>query len=425
MLRCTPRAVRPGIALAAFVVSLALAGGVAPRAGAALLPHCTGANVSGVASSLQGLAQGVWTGDTGGGFNASAVGCASAPTVSVGSNGHCLLDWHADGTAFDTSFALCGSDAPPTTTQISTVNAPVATGGAQTSVLSIPVAQSAIAIAVNPPSGCTITTATAATVERVFRGTVTTWAGLGATGCGSATITPVVRGDWDGETYQFKHWLTTQFNGTVTTSPNRTWADLQVSSTNSVWPGSPIVSKSGCTMSGTCHASGGFGDEDEVQTVGAHEGSIGYAALWAVRKKYIIHTYPNLKWITIHQGFTVTDPSTNGLATTYARSNCPSATSAYGFPPPVTITWSGVYETTPGSAYPICTLTYALAFTDYRTRWGATTGQTTATTVHDYLNYVVSTTGGQTDALASNNDYAPLPSDLRHAATTGVAQISD
>jgi hypothetical protein len=431
-MKLTRRVKRSGLlALAAVAAPVALAGIGASGAQASLLGHCTGSSVDGRASSLQGLAQDVWTGATAGaGFNVSSFGCSvdpGTPAVSAASSGSCLLSWHADGAPFDTTQAFCGSDAAPTTAQINTVNATVATGGSQTSVLTIPVAQSAIAIVVNPPAGCTLSSAVQTTVERVFRGSVTTWAGLGATGCGSAPITRVVRGDWDGETQQFKRWLTTQFNGNVTTSPNRSWADLSASSTNTVWPGTSIASTAGCTMSGVCDGGGGFGDEDEVQTIGANEGSIGYAALWAVRKKYIIHTYPWLKWIALRAGILTVDPSTNGLATTKARSNCPASNSAYGSSlPSATATWATTTLSTAGTSYPLCVLTYALALKDYTPRWGpTTTAPTVATTVHDYLNYVVAANGGQTDALTTSNDYAPLPTDVRNAATTGVGQITN
>jgi ABC-type phosphate transport system substrate-binding protein len=432
VMRTTLRVPRPGLVVLVAAVLAILAPGIGARpAQATLLTACQGSNIHGTASSLQGIAQGIWTTT---GFNSSATGCKTdplTPTVTASSSDQCLLDWHADGTAFDTSFSFCGSDAPPTTAQIHTVNTTVATGGSGAAVQSIPVAQSAIAIVVNPPSGCTINSATATNVEKVFRGTFTTWSQLGATGCGTATITPVVRDGWDGETFQFKRWLTTQFAGNVTTSPNRSWIDLQKSSTNTVWPGSPARSQSGCTM-GSCDGGSGFGDEDAVQTAGNTTGSITFAALSAARKKYMVHTYPFLKWISIQleTGSPIVNPSANGLSDTKSRSTCSTASNVYGtLPANTAATWATVTNTTPSgvAVYPICTLTYVLALSAYTPKWGSTNtlGRTTATTVSNYLNYVATVAGGQTDALTTDNDYAPLPPDVRDKALTGLTAITD
>jgi ABC-type phosphate transport system substrate-binding protein len=431
-MRTTLGVPRPGLLVLVAAVLSTIAPGIgATPAQATLLTACHGSNIQGEASSLQGLAQGIWTGT---GFNTSTTGCKtdpSTPTVAASSSDQCLLDWHADGTTFDTSFTFCGSEAPPTTAQIHTVNTPVATGGSGAAIQSFPVAQSAIAIVVNPPSGCTLSGAAATDVEKVFRGTFTTWSQLGATGCGTATITRVVRDSWDGETYQVKRWLTTQFTGNVTTSPNRSWGDLSGSSTNTIWPGSPARSQSGCTM-GSCDGGSGFGDEDAVQTAGNTTGSITFAALWAVRKKFIIHTYPFLKWIALRRenSFETVDPSTNGLATTKSRSNCPSANNSYGaLPTNTAATWATVASTTAdnNTVYPLCTLTYVLALSAYTPKWGSTntTGRTYATTVHDYLRYLVTTTGGETDALTTTDDYAPLPSDVLSKSQTGLTTITD
>lgn len=183
---------------------------------------------------------------------------------------------------------------------------------------------------------------------------------------------------------------------------------------------------------GSCDGGSGFGDEDAVQTAGNTTGSITFAALWAIRKKFIIHTYPFLKWIAIRResSLETIDPSTNGLATTKAQSNCPSTTNnVYGtLPTNTAATWATVYNTTADTTnYPICTLTYVLAFSAYTPKWGSsnTTGRTYATTVHDYLGYVTTLAGGQTDALTTSNDYSPLPPDVRDKSLTGLTAITD
>jgi hypothetical protein len=416
------------VALATVAASVAVSGIGAGGAQAALLSPCAGSNIEGQGSSLQGAAQDIWTSVVGSvGFNNNMNGgCTTSPTVRYTrtSSGQCLNKWHADGTtAWDTTVAYCGTDDAPTAAQIANINASTASGGSGSSVLSIPVAQAAIAILVNPPAGCSITTATAATLEQAFRGAVTTWAGLGGTGCGAATITRVRRNDSSGTTYQLKHWLTTQTGTAV--HAGTTWGGLQ--GANTTWPGTTTASQSGCSMAFPCGggANSGSGGGDEVKTVGVTSGSLGYAALSDARSVTATGTYPTLKWIQVRQGSTTTDPSSNGLSSTKARSNCPTANNAYGtLPASTTASWADVYETTPGFFYPLCTLTWDTALADYTPRYGAG-GQAIATTVHDYLNYVLNTSGGQADALTSNNDYGALGTDVRTAATAGIAEITD
>ena len=89
-----------------------------------------------------------------------------------------------------------------------------------------------------------------------------------------------------------------------------------------------------------------------------------------------------------------------------------------------TASWSGVYLTAPSTNYPICTLTFGLAVTDYSRTWGAS-GQGIATSVHDYFNYINTALGGRADALTAAKDYQDVPSDVATAAATGIASITD
>src|SRR5262249_4419695 len=156
----------------------------------------------------------------------------------------------------------------------------------------------------------------------------------------------------------------------------------------------------------------GSGGGDEVRTVGATGGSIGYAALSDARSVYASlgggaasPTWPNLKWIPIRNTTLLTnvDPSTNNLSATKTNSGC--ATTSGTYTPPsgsgATGNWSGVYVSSSTNQYPICTLTWDLAVTDYTPAWGAT-GTDYDQSVRDYLGYVTSS-GGQADII--NNDY--------------------
>ncbi|HEX5923772.1 MAG TPA: hypothetical protein VFY45_08065 [Baekduia sp.] len=63
-----------------------------------------------------------------------------------------------------------------------------------------------------------------------------------------------------------------------------------------------------------------------------------------MRKKFIIHTYPFLKWIALsrHGSLEAIAPSTNGLGTTKAQSDRPSTmNNVYGtLPTNTAATWA-------------------------------------------------------------------------------------
>jgi ABC-type phosphate transport system substrate-binding protein len=424
---------RLGLALAAASATVAFAGLGAGGAQAALPGHCLGSNITAQGSSLQGAAQDIWTGAVGGGgFNVSSSGCngANKPTVAYDrtGSGACLTGFGANGGAAGTTYAFCGTDDAPDSTQIANVT--TATGG---QVLSIPVAQSAIAIVVNPPAGCAVTTLTPAQIESVFRGATTAWSSIGSGSC-SGTITRVVRNDGSGTTYQLKHYLSTINPGAV--SGSLTWADLQSAANNTTWPGTVTKSQSGCASAMALPCSGGAnsgsGGGDEVRTVGAAGSSIGYAALPDARAVYAAlgapgaNTWPNLSWTNIRTGTTTTpNPSLNGVSATKSNSNCPTGNNSYSPLPASGATgdWSGTYRANSGSAYPLCTLTWDLALSNYTSgTWGAGAGSI-AQTVKDYLGYAVSA-AGQSDALSSANDYQVLPADVLATASAGVAEIT-
>jgi hypothetical protein len=368
------RARRRGLlAVAAMTLTMAVFGMGATGARAA---HCGGLSIQGQGSSLQSGAQTIWTlgsGTKGFNTNTAGGGCTLSgdqPGVEYvpSSSAACLNGFGANGAAIDTTFAFCGTDQAPSEAQQTSITATA--GGAKP--LSVAVAQSAIAVVVNG----------------------------------------------------------TAVHGSLT------WTDLQgrtVPATNVTWPRptsttSPLVSStSGCASSMALPCSGtGSGGGDEVQTVGATAGAIGYAALSDARSVIAANgaTWPTLKWLPITVAGTARNPSTNGFSTTKAQSNCSINTGSYSPQPSAGTTgdWSQTYLTSPGTGYPICTLTWDLALTDYDAA-GFSSGTDVAQTVKDYLHYATTTAGGQVDALGSANDYATLPTDVRATATAGVAAV--
>ena len=246
--------------------ALAAAALAGPGAGAA--QACQ--NVQGTGTSVQATAHAAWTvAFTNGCFASYAPNDLAAPNA-----------WHADGTTPWVNWEYLAVDAAPTAAQIANVNASVAAGGSGASVKTIPVAQVAIAILVNPPSGCSISTVTAAQLESAFRGASTTWASIGATGTCSSAITRVVPADPSGITYHLKHHLFTINNAVV--AGTNTWAGLQAPSLNTTWPGTTLASR----LNGTGPVGSGVGGADEARTVATTTGSIGFAALPQARAVY-------------------------------------------------------------------------------------------------------------------------------------------
>lgn len=405
------------LAFAAVLSSMAFAG--IGASGAQALSPCGGGNIQGQGSSLQGAAQTIWTtghvGETG--FNRSTSGgCIGGPTVrySVTSSGGCLTGFGGRNEPLNTTFAYCGTDDAPNALESETINT-----ATSSKLLTIPVAQAAIAVVANPPSGCAITNITPSNLEQVFRGTITSWTTIGSSGTCNSSINRVVRADSSGTTYQLKHYLFNQTNTNV--HAGTTWAGLQAGANNTTWPGAVVKSTTQCNtaMSLPCGAGvAGSGGGDEVRTVGATDGSIGYAALSDARSvtTALATTDPRLKWITVGG----INPSSNGLTTTKAQSNCPTGNGSYTGLPATGATgdWSGVYAGTAGLQYPICTLTWDLAVANYTAFGGVSVGRT----VRDFLHYTL--TGGVADALTSANDYKQLPTDVLNTATAGVNEIT-
>jgi ABC-type phosphate transport system substrate-binding protein len=414
------------LALAAITASVALSGIGAGGAQAAFGTPCSGDTIEGQGSSLQGVAQEIWGTKFKTNMNG---GCTTGPSVgyTATSSGRCLATWGAAGGTFNTAAAFCGTDDAPTDAQIETINTT-----STTKVLSIPVAQAAIAIVVNPPEGCNVTWATPEQIETVFRGSATTWSNLNGSGTDcNTTITRVARSDSSGTTYQLKHYLGTINGGTV--NGTETWTNLQAPSTNQTWPGSVDYSQTGCTMT-VCDGAftSGSGGGDEVRTVGALDNSIGYAALADARSVLAATTYTTLKWLKIGTSDMLSaDPSSNGLLEARGTSNCETGDGTYpSLPATTTISWADVYYKLPNGSgkYPICTLTWATALQHYGTSpFGSTTGPSIAQTVKDYLGYVVTTAGGQTDALGdeATQDYSILPTDVQGKAEGGVTEITN
>jgi ABC-type phosphate transport system substrate-binding protein len=435
--------------ISACILSAAAAAvAVTPGAASASVgTQCSGANITGQGSSLQKLAQQtVWTPD----FNTSATknacsgkqGDKKKPTVTYTSTGSGagLKSWGAESKSpseisFGIANAYVGTDEPPNATQISEIEHQESTFTVNT-LETIPVVQESVAIIVHLPSGCTATSTAApgrlaisdATLQGIYAGTIKTWGQIAdggdvitGTGCSTDTITPVVRFDQSGTTHIFKRYLGLINTGKLLTEAetNESWDELSEGSQNVVWPKAANVVKPAAKGGGELAAK-----------VASLAGSIGYVNLAEARANaaFVPPTgganEPTF-WAVLENGVkgkgkslkvTYEDPAVNGDVATLGNANCAKVAYTNGtkpFPPPTVFEpWNEVTTAVPGGPvelaekdYSLCGMTFDLAFTSYSLL--PSTSEAEATTVSNYLKYVVGKAEGQKAIV--NNDYYALP----------------
>jgi len=314
-----------------------------------------------------------------------------------------------------------------------------------THALVIPVAQTAIAIVVNPPSGCQVEEITNKQLESVMRGNIKIWNKIqtaSGAGCTNAPITRVVRAEGSATTYQLKNYLSlVNAAALACTEGGRTWKQLEEigagDKPNTVWPEALAGNCSATAVSGLVTAKGGLA---EVDTVDATEGAIGYATLPDVEAGKSGDT----DWVKLQN---------NGVSNKLAAAqtappveelgdSARCASSTYGVPKtaksnvadPADSDWSAVVGSNPNiagatgntDAYPLCMLTYDIALTQY-SKAGFNEG--TERSVKDYLANWVTANVGQEALEVGKDFYAPLPgaaapaSDVLGAARLAAGKI--
>ena|ERR1700677_179597 len=438
---------------AATMAALALPS--AASATATVGPQCSGASITGQGSTLQAVAQQELWGPT---FHTSAdtlacngtQGDKKAPTVTYTSTGSGagLRSWDIEPkspteVSFGVGNAFVGTDEPPNEKQLTELEANESTSTPNV-VETIPVAQESVVILVHLPSGCTATSTSAAgrlaftdaVLEGIFAGTDKTWSDitgggdtLTGAGCASDPITPIVRFDQSGTTHIFKRFLNLVSSAPLPTEKGaESWGELSEASLNTVWPTAASVVKPAAKGGG-----------EEMAKVVAVPGSIGYVNLAEARKSASFippdggANEPTF-WGVLensHKGsgkklkYTFQDPSNNDDSATPDAANCSETVYTNGaepFPPPsVTETWNAVTTsvTLKEKTYPLCGLTYDLAFTKYHLF--ASTSEEEATQVNDYLKFVTSSAQGQ--KLLPGDDYLGLPKDVVKKAEAGAAAV--
>jgi ABC-type phosphate transport system substrate-binding protein len=350
--------------------------------------------------------------------------------------------------ATNTAAAWWSTDDAPTAAQLATIEADNPAAGNQAGeTVTIPLAAGAITVIVNVPDVCAGTLSgldehgrveiTNANIEDVFRGADTTWGQIVTTNnmaCSEFAISPKARRDSSGTTFQFKGWLFTQDAANVIGTDD--WADLQ--GQNTTWPAA--VTKP-ATDGGTALATEVFNTD----------GAIGYVVLADARDGGFWDSGTDDKyWVELQgNGGSWVDPSLNastGLedsAETSSRgtSNCTNAVykvhdffntnpAREGLLPLAghsEFQWSLVdgYNTAVNGVYPICALTYGVAWANAVTATAGTglgnhtEGQACA--VRHYLGYVLR--NGQT--ILNSNDYAALSAGVKTVAEANQEEIME
>jgi ABC-type phosphate transport system substrate-binding protein len=411
-------------------------------AGASLGAQCSGANITGQGANVLKNAHAVW--DPGFNTASSKAACAGLkgqgtlqkPTVTYTTSSAAvgLESWGANGhvgTNFSLTNAFIGASEPPNVTQKGEIESAESTSTPNT-LLSIPTVQTAIAVIVNLPTGCVATSTkdkgrlvlNNVTLEKIFRGTTTKWSeikdggdSISGTGCNAVSpIIPVVRLDGAGTTHIFKKYLSLIDPSTFTDEKEtaESWNATSEGTLNTDWPKGANVVRPAKT-----------GDTAIDAKVAETPGSISYTTFAEARANGSFASAPGTGgpgtarfWVPIQNTGVATtgkakyaDPSSNGDVGTPANANCKKTEYTNGevqFPPSsAQNAWDEVTTRTTEKAYPLCSIVVELAFTNYSLYPGTTLEE--ATTVANFLSFVVNSKGGGGQKLVNDHDYLALP----------------
>ncbi len=355
---------------------------------------------------------------------------------------------------------FAGTDDPPTATQVAQANqGPLPdVSGDEGALRTIPVASGAVVVIVNYPNDCAIPAAfrfkapdgsykypagttrlkiTRSRMEFAFSGESgwDTWGEFvpGITGingktdadCQSQELERVVRLDASGTTFAFKQWLDLQ-------RPTRQWREDAVPQVlaNQAWPndtGSTAVQR------GAANGNGSLADK-----VIATDGSIGYNDLSTARTKGFNKDNSDTDgtfWLAVqNQANSYKEPTYSPESYKVTRApgtidagdpgftpkkgaNCRSTVynnlpGGGNGPEDTLLSWSPVTGVGGTGEYPICTLTYDMAWDDSFDAFGAGANrieEARQKSIKDYLFFALSNTGQN---LGDTNDYARVPDSI-------------
>lgn len=377
-----------------------------------------------------------------------------------------------DGVHLDVNHDWAATETPPTASEIAAMSSCAGAVTLPLAIHTIPVAQIAIAVIVHLPTGCTIGADDNAStgnrfailnqqLEQAFlNGTpVPTWSTLlpNSPSCTGA-ITRVARYDQSGQTFAFEQYLV-QIGDASTWQPDSTSAQQYQSwphsASNIVYGGTTAENPPGtCPLSGPGSTPPDPHNNTETQPVDrllcngpTHiaqavldtPGSIGYVDMGTAIEKgfqYPAKGTSSTFWVPVQNNGTGTkgaafaEPAAAaggylaGSAT--GGANCDSA----GYTPPggadpTLSAWETVIGSSPTTAdYPICGLTYELAWDDAANAYGNTPAvDARQRAVKDYLLYTTNTGANDGQSILRSLNYDELPSSLDTVSRTGVASI--
>ncbi len=325
-------------------------------------------------------------------------------------------------------FAFAATEEPPTLGQWLNIDLGHEPGKDSGLIRQIPVAITAVVPIVHFPAGCTIPakeatgngrfTISNAELEKVYAGEVATWGELlpdVESSCAGIPIKRVVPSGSDGTAYMFKQWLNT-------VDSHRGWNSLA----NTEWP-----NDSGATAT----ARSPRNDHGEAEAVAQTNGSIGFSSLPSAREMRFGQFDPSnfkyeksgLFWLSVINGANervepTRDPESG--ADNVMGANCDNPTFNYvpsGYDTTVTPIWRAVTAAGSKTGWPICALTYFLAWDDASTVFGNTTAaEANQRTVKDFLAYTLGSVGQE---IAKERDYSPLPPALLADAQEGERRV--
>jgi ABC-type phosphate transport system substrate-binding protein len=240
--------------------------------------------------------------------------------------------------------------------------------------------------------------------------------------CNAETaITPIVRRDGSGTTHIFKRYLNLINTAKFTDEEGKevTWGEISEGGANTQWPAGVVTKEH--KGAETCE-----GSPCMVTTVAETPSSVAYVNLADVRSngafsKKSLEGGPKFQkfWVPLQNKEgeeSYQDPASNKDVEAKASANCAGEEFSNGsapFPPPsVTAPWDEVTTKLTEPKYTLCGFTYVITLNAYSAFTVPTPTLEEATTVHDYLQFVLNTEGtagkkgGQ--SLIVNRDYLPL-----------------
>jgi ABC-type phosphate transport system substrate-binding protein len=392
-----------------------------------------------------------------------------AVTYAPEGSGAGLKAFGAEGEAIfhGKTVQYAGTDEPPNEKQKAEIEAHESTPGAEPEALyTLPVLQFSVTALVHLPTGCKATSAVKGSEGRLVLGNETlaalwydqikTWGELVSTetaqnpgnkdaitgsGCLTATIKHVVRFDQSGTTHVFKKYLGLITTEKVPFENNKKeavgsvdWDETAEGSENTSWPVADEVLRPAAKGGG-----------EEAKLVAETPSSIGYVNLPEARASKFIPGSEGGEgterfWAELQNSGTASetkagkkqkyaDPSDNGEVVAKADANCLKEKYTNGkgtkFPPKsAKDLWNDVTTETKQKGYPLCGLTYDLAVTPFKLFVEApAAGQ--ATTVVDYLSYVLNEEAEGGQKVIENQDYEAIPSKLDKESKKGLAEVSE